>query len=315
MKAALAHIDALWGRWWFVPAIPVGYAIVMLAIGDLRGEHVGVALTCVVLAYSSERTKQFFVDAVPYVMVAMGYDIVRYAREAVLTPDRVIGCGLRNLELSLFSVAPGVTIQQWLQAHSVVALDLLFAVPYTIFAYFALLYAGYLFFVDRPRMRHYLWAFAIANFISFSMWLLVPAAPPWYIQQHGCVIDLSTAPNPAALTRVDALLGISYFDTFYSRASSVFGALPSMHCAYPMLGLLTAWRHITWRTKWLHLAYVVVMFGASVYLNHHWIVDGVAGWIVAGVAVWGSGRLLRRFGGRLPGPGKQVSHHVEPVAG
>ena len=38
-------------------------------------------------------------------------------------------------------------------------------------------YAAYLYFVDRPRMRHYLWAFALANLISFVVWLALPAAP------------------------------------------------------------------------------------------------------------------------------------------
>jgi membrane-associated phospholipid phosphatase len=124
---------------------------------------------------------------------------------------------------------------------------------------------------------------------------LVPAAPPWYVRAHGCVIDLSVAPSPAGLARVDALLGTSYFATFYSRAASVFGAMPSMHNAYPLLGLLTAWRRITWQTKPIHIIYFLLMFVASLYLDHHWIVDAVAGWVIAVVAVSVSPRLIMRF--------------------
>lgn len=297
MTAVGRHLTSLWGPWWLLPGgIPLAYAAVMLAIGDLRPEHVIIPVIAGVLAYTGPRSKQFFLDASPYLAVAFGYDAVRYARAVALTPDRVMGCGLREAELALFRVSPGVTFQDYFAQHHTPLTDLIFALPYTIFAYLAILYAAYLFFVDRPRMRHYLWAFAIANFVSFALWLIVPAAPPWYIREHGCTIDLSAQPSAAALLRVDALLGIDYFERFYSRAASVFGAMPSMHCAYPLLGLLTAWKSISWKTKPLHIAYTLLMFGAAVYLDHHWILDAIAGWLVALVAVIVARRLLERFG-------------------
>jgi len=282
----LRHVEDLWGRWWPLPAIPLAYALLVFAIGDLRPEHVGFAVLCCALGWSTARTRRFLIDLSPCVAVAIGYDVVRYARAAWLSPDRVIGCGLRNLELSLFSVAPGVTPQDWFVAHHSAVFDLIFAVPYAVFIYVAGLYSAYLYFADRRRMRRYVWAFAVANYMSFVLWLALPAAPPWYVRQHGCVIDLSVLPNPAALARVDTLLGIDYFHGLYSRAASVFGALPSMHCAYPVIGLLTA-RSAATRLTWpLHVGYTVLMFGAAVYLDHHWIIDGLAGWMLAGAAVW-----------------------------
>lgn len=295
MMAAVAHVRALWGPWWLLPGgLPLAYAATIWAIGDLRPEHLIVPAIVILLAYATARTKQFFVDVLPYVLVVFAYDMVRYARAAVLTPDRVLGCGLRDAELALFGVAPGVTPQDWFQRHHAPFFDILFSVPYAIFAYLAIVYAAYLYFADRQRMRHYLWAFALANFFSFALWLIVPAAPPWYIRQYGCGIDLSVAPSPAALLRVDHYLGIDYFQTFYSRAASVFGAMPSMHCAYPLLGLLTAWKKIGYKTRPLHIAYALLMFGAAVYLDHHWILDAIAGWILAFLSVVIAGRILRR---------------------
>jgi inositol phosphorylceramide synthase catalytic subunit len=267
---------------------------VIWVAGDLRPEHLLVPLVGSLLAYGTPRSKQFFLDALPYLLVVYAYDSVRYARAALLTPERVIGCELRDAELALFSVAPGVTFQDWFATHHAPALDLLFGLPYAVFAYAAIGYAAYLYFVDRARMRHYLWAFAIANFASFALWLAVPAAPPWYIREHGCAIDLAVPPSPAALARVDALIGVDYFASFYSRAASVFGAMPSMHCAYPLLGLLTAWRSATWRTRPIHIGYTLLMFSAAVYLDHHWILDALAGWLLALVAVLLAGRLLRK---------------------
>ncbi|HLV20708.1 MAG TPA: phosphatase PAP2 family protein [Polyangiaceae bacterium] len=288
------HVQRLWGRWWLLPTIPLLYAIVVFSIGDLRPEHLVFAVLSCAFGFWSARSRSFFIDVSPYLAVGVLYDAVRYARRALLRPEQVWGCELRSLDVALFGPGSGQSMNDWFQAHAHPALDLFFAVPYAIFAYVALAYAAYLYFVDRRRMRHYLWAFALANVISFVMWLTVPAAPPWYIRAHGCGIDLSAVPSAAALTRVDALLGVDYFAAFYSRATSVFGAMPSMHCAYPVLGLLTAWRAATWWTRPLHLAYTAAMFLASMYLDHHWVVDGLAGWTVAAFSVFVAGRVLDR---------------------
>jgi hypothetical protein len=303
MKAALSHVWALWGRLWFVPAIPLFYAVIVWSIGDLRPEHVVFGLLCSAVGYAGPRAKRFLLDVSPYVAVAMGYDLVRYARPVFVTADRVIGCELRDLELVLFGFGGTTTPQDFFTRHHNPFWDLYFAVPYSVFVYVTLGYAIYLYFVDRTRMRHYLWAFAIANYLSFLIWLILPAAPPWYIRAHGCGIDISALPSPAALARVDDYLGVGYFKEFYSRAASVFGAVPSMHCAYPLLGMLTARHAATPRTWPLHVLYVVSMFVASVYLDHHWVIDGILGWIVAFFAVFAARKALLRLG-LMQNPGK-----------
>jgi hypothetical protein len=238
------------------------------------------------------------------VLVALGYDMVRYARRVFVTADRVRACSLRELELSTLAVSPGVTLQDWFQLHHAPFWDVVFAVPYTIFAYLALLYSAYLYFVDRPRMRRYLWAFAIANFASFVIWMTFPAAPPWYVRAHGCQVSMADLPSAAGLLRVDQLLGIHYYEGLYSRAASVFGAMPSMHCAYPMLGLLTAWRAATWKTRPLHLLYALTMLIGSNYLDHHWLWDGIAGIALAAVSVWLAGKLLGPSHAELAAPAR-----------
>lgn len=287
MKLVAEKFDInLKDRLWLAPVVTVlAYIAIITALGDLRAEHVIVVALTVGLGAIGGRARKFMLDMTPYLVLAIGYDMVRYFREAFVRPENVLGVGLRNAELAVFPVAPGVTVQDWLMNHHHPALDLLAAIPYFGFIYVAFAYAGFLFFVDRPRMRKYLWSLTVANYIAFVMWIVVPAAPPWYLRLHGPEIDLNALPNAAGLLRVDALLGISYFESFYSRSSSVFGALPSMHCAFPILGLLTAWKATTWKTRWIHVVYAVWMFAAAVYLDHHWILDAIAGWIVAAVAV------------------------------
>jgi inositol phosphorylceramide synthase catalytic subunit len=289
-RSGLLRRRQLWAR--LFPVLPVLYVLAIAAIGDLRLEHVVLLVVVASLSAFGPRSRAFLGDIAPYVLVALGYDLVRYARQLFVTSERVWACGLRQLELATFSVAPGVTLQDWFQVHHAPFWDLVFALPYTVFAYLALLYSAYLYFVDRPRMRRYLWSFAIANFISFGLWMAVPAAPPWYLRAHGCEVSMNALPSAAGLLRVDQLLGIHYYENLYTRAASVFGAMPSMHCAYPMLGLLTAWRAISWKTRPIHILYAVTMFVGSNYLDHHWVWDGLAGIGLACIAVWLSSKLL-----------------------
>jgi membrane-associated phospholipid phosphatase len=313
----MARARALWGAWWFAPLVPALFALVLFLApwGQLRPEHVALGVVTVLLGYWGPRSKRFLVDIAPFIAVGLGYDLVRYARPFAVTEGRVLGCGLRQAELSLFGVGPNTTFGEFLASHHTPAFDLLFAVPYTIFVYLAFGYAAYLFWRDRPRMRRYLYAFAIANYISFTCWLLIPAAPPWYLHTHGCAIQLGTLPSPAGLARVDALLGIHYFAGFYGRASSVFGAMPSMHCAYPLIGLLTAWRVARWNTKIVHIAYGLCMFLAALYLDHHWLLDALGGWATAFVAVAVADRLLARWPVVVPAPEPVAVSSFESVLG
>jgi hypothetical protein len=294
MRRAAAHIVGLWGTYWAVPLVPAGYAAILLAFGNLRPEHILGAVALAAFGYASRLTRDLFVAFIPLILILLASDVMRYPLAVLVTPERVAGCGLRAVELALFGVAPDTTLADVFARHHAPVFDLIFAVPYALFVHIAALYAGYLFFVDRARMQHFLWSLAFGYLILFAVWAIFPAAPPWYIRAHGCVIDTGVAASPAGLLRIDQWLGISYFEAFYSRATTVFGAMPSMHCATPMIGLLTAWRAATPLTRSVHVGYTLTMLAASIYLDHHWLLDGLAGWLLAGVAVLATGALLQR---------------------
>lgn len=281
-----------WGRWWFAPLLPALYALVLAATGHLRPEHVLVGGLVLVCGLASAPTQRFTAALYPAVLVGFMTDAIRFVLPAFVTADRVHACDLRALELRFFAVAPDVTVGDWMRQFTRPFWDVLFAIPYAAFLYVVPLYGLYLFFRDRPRMNLYLWAFCIAHVIGLAMWLLVPAAPPWYVRLHGCAVDIKAAASAAGLLRVDDLLGITYFKQFYGRAANVFGAMPSMHVAFPMIGLFSAIGRATARTWPLHVLYAGSMFVASVYLDHHWILDGIAGALVALASVVIAARLL-----------------------
>lgn len=272
------------GHWATVGAC--GYALLTTALAGYRAEPwicVGLCLVCLALG---GRFADLFNRLVPYLVFLTTYDALRYARDAFLEPHRIAVCSIRATELALFGFGSNATPGERLARLQTPALDLLFAAPYFVFAFVVIVYALVLYRLDRPRMSRFLWSFALANVIAFLIWVVVPSAPPWYQHAYGCHADLSAPASPAGLLRVDALLDVDYFSTLYGKSTYMFGAWPSLHCTYPMIGLITAWRHAGWRTRPIHTIYVLWMFCASVYLDHHYLIDGLSGFLLAALSVY-----------------------------
>ncbi len=284
--------------WWTVPLGATAYVAITALAGRLGLEHLALAVGLSALALGGRKARAILLEAAPFFVFLVGYDLFRYPRAALITADRVLGCEVRALERSLFSAGSSQSWPEYFAAHNTVWFDVIAAVPYSAFIFVVGGYGIFLYFQDRVRMRRFLWAFTIGNYVAFAVWLVFPAAPPWYILSHGCEIDAGALPSAAALTRVDALLGLTYFHDLYSQSAMVFGALPSLHCAYPVMGLLVAWPHATWKTRPIHIAYSALMAVSAVYLTHHWMLDVIAGWLVALFSVWASTRLLAAVGAR-----------------
>ena len=157
-------------------------------------------------------------------------------------------------------------------------------------------------------MKRFAWGFFLLNVIGFATYHLVPAAPHWYFHAHGCAVDLATAPNAGpVLARVDALLGVPYFAGMYEKGSSVFGALPSLHCAYPLLVAIEGWRAFGPRLRAAAVAYYLARIFSAVYRDHHWILDALLGSAYA-VAVAGAIRVFEAYRVR------HVAKEAEPRA-
>jgi len=130
----------------------------------------------------------------------------------------------------------------------------------------------------RSRMRRYLWAFAIANFISFVVWMAFPAAPPWYVRAHGLSGEHERFAERGGLLRVDQLFGMHYYQSLYSRAASVFGAMPACTALTRCSACSRRGARSAGRRGPIHIVYAITMFVGSNYLDHHWLWDGIAVW-------------------------------------
>jgi membrane-associated phospholipid phosphatase len=243
--------------------------------------------------------KKLLLGVYPLPLVGLLYDTMKLVKNVGVTPSRVHVCDLRALEIRLFGVTvdgrPG-TVHDWFQAHSSPVLDGLCAIPYGTFLLVCFLCAVRLYFRDYPAMLRFTWSFLALNLAGFVTYHLYPAAPPWYFHAHGCVVDIAAHPSQGPnLARVDAWLGVPYFAGMYGRSSSVFGAMPSLHVAYALLVVVGGWSTFGWPLRTASVLFFLLMAFSAAYLDHHWVLDIVAGMIycavVAVAARWVSRRI------------------------
>lgn len=258
-----------------------------------------------ILWWFSRATRQFVLMMLPLFLFVWIYDLLRvFSGRAV----HVVSVNaVHNAELALFGwMQAGEKIGpiEYFEVHHHVIVDLLGALWYSTHIAVVLGFTMFLWWSQRretmtPRpeddLARFLWGFLAINLVGFTIQVLFPVAPPWYISEFGNVMPSpGTLGDPAGLARVDALFGGSYFAGIYSQASYVFGAMPSLHVAYPV------WIALNTRSVWgriLGWSYAAAMAFFAVYLTHHYILDLIAG---AGISITVYGLLKTKILGRVP---------------
>lgn len=120
------------------------------------------------------------------------------------------------------------------------------------------------------------WAFFWLNLIGYSTYYWYAAAPPWYVELYGLgPAKMDVAAHSAGCARFDQILGTHFFSEMYGRAADVFGAIPSLHVAYPLLAVYFAFQYGSLRL--FCVGFYLLMCFSAVYLNHHYMLDIIWG--------------------------------------
>ncbi len=126
-----------------------------------------------------------------------------------------------------------------------------------------------------------MWSFLWVNLLGYSTYYWYAAAPPWYVARYGLGPARMDVPaSQAGCVRFDHLLGTHFFSEMYGRAADVFGAIPSLHVAYPLVATYFAFRFGALRV--FCVGFYVMMCFSAIYLNHHYVLD----------ILWGSSYAL-----------------------
>jgi len=258
--------------------------IILSATVGLRAEHYAAAAAVGAFIFIGGWAWQFLLLYWPVPATGLVYDL---SRKIALTNPDVHVADLYYAELRWFGVGSGADRQilaDYFLTRTSAALDLICGLSYMVYLYVPMVLAAALFFVSRRHMKLMAWGFFVTNVIGIVVYMLYPAAPPWYVAKYGLgPVQLDALPDAAGTLRFDALLGVDYFREFYARSSHVFGAMPSLHVGYTAAAAL-ALVGLGWRWV-LPVAALVVLVGFSaLYLQHHYLIDVIAGGACAAVA-------------------------------
>jgi hypothetical protein len=322
LRAHLRRLGPTWTHWTTVP-IMLWPLYVLLGRGEIRWEFIALVFVVPALAFIGPRTRKLYVGLYPLAIVACVYDSMRFFKNAGISPDRIHVCDLRAHELALFGIGSGaerMTLQDYFLIHHSNFADLYCAIPYGTFIYAAVFFAVFLYMKSLVALQRYTWTFLFMNIAAFVTYHVYPAAPPWYYHlTHSCVADLTThASEGSHLENVDRLIGVRYFWSFYGRSADVFGAVPSLHVAYPLLILIEGWTFFGPIRRGLAILFAVSMCFAAVYLDHHYVIDVLLG-VVYATSIYLTFRALfawlaRRDLARAASPGASATV-AAPIAG
>lgn len=242
-------------------------------------------------------TRKFALALTPWLVFACSYDGMRLLPNYEVNP--IDTRGIYEAEKSLFGIgtAVGTLIPgEWFNLHNCAFADFMAGFFYLCWVPVPLGFAIYLYLKGKREMYlRFSLAFLFVNLVGFVGYYIHPAAPPWYVIEHGFTPVLNTPGSVAGLGRFDALVGAPVFHSIYCNNSNVFAAVPSLHAAYMLV--TTIYAIISRQSKLCIGIFAFICMGiwwTAVYSTHHYIIDVLLGILTTIVALLILERLLLR---------------------
>jgi len=231
------------------------------------------------LFFGNQTTRKLGLAFSPFFIYLICYSSLKILHD--YNPFPIIIKRLYDLEVKWFGVnldGVKVSLCEYFNAHLHPVLDVISGSFYITWAPFPILFGLYIFFKKRRKLVFDFWlCFLLANIFGFIIYILLPAAPPWYYLEYGDKLMVNAPGEPGGLARFDEMIGFPLYHGMYSQGTNTFGALPSMHAAFP---LILSFYSFKYRSNLLSIIFVISMisiwFGA-IYSNHHYIIDVLMG--------------------------------------
>lgn len=272
-------------------SVSVAYLLLSWLLIGFRIEQVYLTALFNVFYFISRTTRKFITGFSIFIIFWIIFDYMKAFPNYRYNTVHIES--LYNAEKSLFGINDQGTIltpNEYWQLHGNTLLDILAGICYLCWVPVPLAFATYLFFKNRTGFLHFSLNFLLVNLIGFVIYYVYPAAPPWYVQEHGFVFIADTPGNVGGLGKFDLFFGSGIFRSLYEKSSNVFAAMPSLHASYPLLVLFYG---LKYGMKWFNILFAAIMVGiwfAAVYSNHHYVLD-----VLAGIACAIAGIVIFRF--------------------
>ncbi|TXT09010.1 hypothetical protein VHUM_02484 [Vanrija humicola] len=184
-----------------------------------------------------------------------------------------------NLLPALESVMYGANISDLQTRYTHPLLDILAWLPYGVLHFMLPVVVALLLWIFGPRGSAQYWgkAFGFMNLCGVITQILLPCAAPWYEIIHGLTpANYGMPGSPGGLLRIDRVFNSTGYTNTFGSAPLVFGAFPSLHSGCAVMEALFL-AHFFPFLKPLYWGYVGILWWATMYLSHHYLIDLTGG--------------------------------------
>lgn len=287
-----------WVRYegWIFTGFTVSYLIVFNFLLGLKAEHVILTVLCVVLYFAHPNTRKFILAYFIFWLYWIIWDGMK------AFPNYQYGSvaleSLYLIDKSIFNLnykGSVLSFNEYFLQNPSNLLTSLSGFFYINWIPLPIIFGFYLFVYKPGEFLRFALCFFLANVIGFIIYYTYPAAPPWYVHLNGYEFIPETKGNAAGLLEFDKYYGTTVFEDMYSKSSNVFAAFPSLHAAYPLIVLFYGIKSKLRYWNVLFLIFVVGIWWAAVYTQHHYAIDLVAGAVCAVLGWIGIEKILPKF--------------------
>jgi protein-S-isoprenylcysteine O-methyltransferase Ste14 len=285
------------------------YGLVLSVIAVLRGGIPSwgpVLMVMLAAALFSNRGGRFVRDWLPVLLGFFAYSLAgQFASSLDFTVHYTPQIDAERV--LAFGTVPTIWLQDRLYHGTTGPLEVFSMTMYFSHFFAPVLLGFYLWWARlRDGFTQLMFGLLTVSILAEITFVLAPTAPPWLAAQQGL------------LPPVDHVIKQGLSDLDLTAAASIYGdpdaynivaAVPSLHAAWPLIGLLVArrWRLPSWVVA-VQAAQLVGVVFAIVYTGEHYLVDALAGGLYA-VAAWAI--VQRAFG---PAVRPSVTHLPAPLA-
>ncbi len=277
-RQTVALVSAL-GIWLVVTALFVG----------IRPEHFLLCALIAAMFFISGPSRRLVVALLPFAVFGISYDWMNILPNYMVNP--VDTRGIYEAEKAIFGITlPSGTVltpNEYFSLHTSHFTDFICGVFYLCWVPVPIIFGLWLYFnKQRSIYLHFALVFLFVNLLGFIGYYIHPAAPPWYVDQHGFDVIIGCKGSVAGLKGFGEITGWNVFDGLYARNANVFAAVPSLHSAYTLVAFIYSLKARC--PMWIRIALAIITIGiwfTAVYTSHHYIIDVLSGISVA-LLVW-----------------------------
>jgi hypothetical protein len=262
-----------------VSLLSIAYLLLSAWVVGFKSDQlvlVGIFNTCF---YVSDITRKFIIAFSVFIVYWMLFDYMKALPNYTFTPVHM--ADLYNLEKKLFGINVNgnlLTPNEYWKINAKHTLDIIAGLFYLCWIPVPLGFGAFLFFFKKRRQfLCFAMTFFVVNLLGFVIYYSFPAAPPWYVQEHGFVFHANTPGSTGGLARFDSYFHINLFASIYQKGSNVFAAMPSLHSAYPVIVVYYAVKNKLGVAKYVLATVMVGIWLTAIYTSHHYVLDVLAG--------------------------------------